>query len=402
MIPFSPPHINEKVIEEVSKVLRSGWITTGPRTKAFEKEITSYCGNEATLCLNSATAGLEIMLRWFGVKEGDEVILPAYTYSATANVVIHCGAKPVFVDVNADDFNINVKAIEKAITSKTKVIMPVDFAGLTCDYNAINELVLQFKNQFTASNEVQKKLGRILVLSDSAHSFGAYYNSKRAGSLADVSVFSFHAVKNLTTGEGGAVCLNFPAPFDNQELYKELCVKTLHGQNKDALAKTQKGNWRYDIVEAGYKSNMTDITAAIGQVELARYDAETLPRRKAICNSYIERLGAYDWAELPIYTTDEKEGSYHLFPLRIKGVNEDQRDAIIKEIFDCDVSVNVHFMPLPNMSFYKGLGYDVLDYPIALDNYRREISLPVFYDLTAEMIETVLNAVIQSVEKVLK
>jgi len=239
-------------------------------------------------------------------------------------------------------------------------------------------------------------------LSDSAHSFGGNYFNKKAGSLADVSVFSFHAVKNLTTGEGGAVCLNFPAPFDNQELYEELCVKTLHGQNKDALAKTQKGNWRYDIVEAGYKSNMTDIMAAIGQVELARYEMEILPKRKTICNQYIEHLKQYAWAELPIYTTNEKEGSYHLFPLRIKGVTEEQRDEIIKEIFDCDVSVNVHFMPLPNMSFYKNLGYDVLDYPVALDNYSREISLPVFYDLTDEMVEIVLNAVVRSVKKVLK
>jgi len=402
MIPFSPPHINDKVIEEVTKVLRSGWITTGPRTKAFEKEITAYCGNEVTLCLNSATAGLEIMLRWFGVKEGDEVILPAYTYSSTANVVIHCGAKPVFVDVNADDFNINIKAIENAITSRTKVIMPVDFAGLPCDYNAINELVIKAQGQFISESKIQEELGRIMVLSDAAHSFGANYFNKKAGSLADVSVFSFHAVKNLTTGEGGAVCLNFPAPLNNQELYNELCVKTLHGQNKDALAKTQKGNWRYDIVEAGYKNNMTDIMAAIGQVELARYEAETFPKRKAVCNQYIEKLKQYNWAELPIYITKEKEGSYHLFPLRIKNITEEQRDAIVREIFDCDVSVNVHFIPLPQMSFYRNLGYDIKNYPTTFDNYSREISLPVFYDLTDEMVETVLSSVIQSVEKVLK
>jgi len=402
MIPFSPPHINEKVIEEVTKVLRSGWITTGPRTKAFEKELTAYCGNEVTLCLNSATAGLEIMLRWFGVKEGDEVILPAYTYSATANVVMHCGAKPVFVDVNADDFNINIKAIENAITSKTKVIMPVDFAGLPCEYNAINELVIKAKSQFVSQNKIQEQLGRIMVLSDSAHSFGATYLNKKAGSLADVSVFSFHAVKNLTTGEGGAVCLNLPAPFNNQELYNNLCVKTLHGQNKDALAKTQKGNWRYDIVEAGYKNNMTDIMAAIGQVELARYEAETLPKRKAVCNQYLDKLKQYSWAELPIYITNEKEGSYHLFPLRIKNITEQQRDAIVKEVFNFDVSVNVHFIPLPQMSFYRNLGYDIKDYPTTFDNYSREISLPVFYDLTGEMVKTVLHAVVKSVEKVLK
>src|ERR1035437_6297637 len=286
MIPFSPPHIDQKIIDEVTKVLQSGWITTGPRTKLFEKELTKYCGNKSTLCLNSATAGLEIMLRWFGIKEGDEVILPAYTYSATANVVIHCGATPVFVDVNSDDFNISVANIEKAITAKTKVIMPVDFGGYPCDYDAINNLVIKHKEKFRATTNEQKMLNRILVLSDSAHSFGATYKGKKTGSLTDVSVFSYHAVKNLTTAEGGAVALNLPAPFDNEEEYKKLCVSTLHGQDKDALAKTQKGNWRYDVVEAGYKCNMTDITAAIGIVELERYDKDTLPKRKNICTKY--------------------------------------------------------------------------------------------------------------------
>lgn len=402
MIPFSPPHINQKVIDEVTKVLQSGWITTGPRTKQFEKEIAAFCGNQNTLCLNSATAGLEIILRWFGVEEGDEVILPAYTYSATANVVMHCGAKPVFVDVNPDDFNINIEAIKNAITSKTKVIMPVDFAGLPCDYDEINQLVVDNQKKFIAKSDEQKQLGRILVLSDSAHSFGAHYKGSKAGSLADVSVFSFHAVKNLTTGEGGAVCLNLPKPFDNSSIYNSLCIKTLHGQNKDALAKTQKGNWRYDIIEAGYKNNMTDIMAAIGQVELARYQTETLPRRKEICNKYIDKLKQYDWAQLPIYEVEGKESSYHLFPLRINNATEQQRDDIIKEIFEQDVSVNVHFIPLPQMSFYKKLGYDIKDYPTTFDNYSREISLPVFYDLTDEMLETVLIAVIKSVEKVLK
>lgn len=240
MIPFSPPRIDQKIIDEVTKVLKSGWITTGPRTKAFEKELSAYCDNKNTLCLNSATAGLEIMLRWFGVKEGDEVILPAYTYSATANVVMHCGATPVFVDVNAHDFNISVKNIEAAVTGRTKVIMPVDFGGHVCDYDELNDLVKKHKDKFSAETEEQKQLGRILVLSDSAHSFGAWYKGKRAGSLTDISVFSFHAVKNLTTAEGGAVALNLPAPFNNEEVYKTLCVKTLHGQDKDALAKTQK------------------------------------------------------------------------------------------------------------------------------------------------------------------
>lgn len=402
MIPFSPPRIDQKVIDEVTKVLRSGWITTGPRTKQFEKELTAYCGNKATLCLNSATAGLEIMLRWFGVKEGDEVILPAYTYSATANVVIHCGAKPVFVDVNADDFNISVANVEKAITGKTKVIMPVDFGGYPCDYDALNALVKKHAAAFTPSGDVQEKLGRILILSDSAHSFGAWYKGKRAGSLTDVSVFSFHAVKNLTTAEGGSVALNLPAPFDNEAVYRTLCVKTLHGQDKDALAKTQKGNWRYDIIEAGYKCNMTDIMAAIGQVELGRYDDDTLPKRKAICQAYSAALSGCSWAQLPVMEADGgTEGCYHLYPLRIRDAGEAQRDAIIKEIAEKDVSVNVHFIPVPMMSFYKGLGYDVHDYPVTFDNYSREISLPVFYDLNDGMIKTVADTVIAAVNKVM-
>jgi dTDP-4-amino-4,6-dideoxygalactose transaminase len=269
MIPFSPPRIDQKIIDEVTDTLKSGWITTGPKTKRFEKELSAYSGNKATLCLNSATAGLEIMLRWFGVKTGDEVILPAYTYSATANVVIHCGATPVFVDVNAADFNINPENIRKAITPRTKVIMPVDFGGWPCDYDTINAIAKEAASSFVAESENQKKLGRIMVLSDAAHSIGGIYKGKKTGSLTDVSVFSFHAVKNLTTAEGGAVALNLPEPFDNEEEYRKLCVSTLHGQNKDALAKMQKGNWKYDIVEAGYKCNMTDIMAAIGLVELA-------------------------------------------------------------------------------------------------------------------------------------
>ena len=400
MIPFSPPHIDQKIIDEVTKVLQSGWITTGPRTKLFEKELTKYCGNKATLCLNSATAGLEIILRWFGVKEGDEVILPAYTYSATANVVIHCGAKPVFVDVNPHDFNIAIANIEKAITAKTKVIMPVDFGGYTCDYDEINALAVKHKNTFSASTEEQKILGRILVLSDSAHSFGAWYKGKRAGALTDISVFSFHAVKNLTTAEGGAVALNLPAPFDNDAVYKTLCVKTLHGQDKDALAKTQKGNWRYDIVEAGYKCNMTDIMAAIGLVELERYDSDTLKVRQHIFEKYDAAFSKYDWAQLPEYKTNDKTSCYHLYPLRIKGITEAERDAIIKEIFDHDVSVNVHFIPVPMMSFYKNSGYDIKNYPITFDNYSREISLPVYYTLKDELVQTVISAVIKSVEKV--
>lgn len=400
MIPFSPPRIDDLICNEVIATLKSGWITTGPRTKLFEKKLAEYCQVPNVICLNSATAGLELMLRWFGVGAGDEVILPAYTYSATANVVIHCGAKPVFVDVRKDDFNIHVEEIKKAITKNTKVIMPVDFGGMPCDYNEINALAEASRKWFKANNSIQETLGRILVLSDSAHSFGAEYSHKKAGSLTDVSVFSFHAVKNLTTAEGGAVALNLPPPFNNSEIYQLLCIKSLHGQNKDALAKTQKGNWRYDIVEAGYKCNMTDLSAAIGLIELARYDSETLVKRKHIVNRYNELLAKYSQFELPVFETNQKTSCYHLYPLRIKGINEEQRDAIMQKIFNQEVSVNVHFMPVPAMSFYKKMGYNVMNYPVTYDNYSREISLPVYFDLSDEQIETVVHAVVSATENV--
>jgi dTDP-4-amino-4,6-dideoxygalactose transaminase len=404
LLPFSPPRIDDEIIQEVTAALKSGWITTGPRTKQFEKDLSAYNGNPYTLCLNSATAGLEIMLRWFGVKEGDEVILPAYTYSATANVVIHCGAKPVLVDVNPDDFNINTALIKAAITPRTKVIMPVDIAGLPCDYSAIMEVISsnEVKSLFHAENERQQQLGRILLLSDAAHSLGAVYKNKKTGNWADATVYSFHAVKNLTTAEGGAIALNFPAPFNNQEIYNYLCIFTLHGQNKDALAKMQKGNWKYDIIEAGYKCNMTDIMAAIGLVELRRYENDTLPKRKAICEYYYNTLKTYPWAEVPVLRNQDSETSYHLFQLRIKGITEEERDLIIQRIFDEDVSVNVHFIPLPRLSFYKNLGYQMENYPVAYDNFAREISLPVFYALDEHSLKRVTDAVIKAVQSVLK
>lgn len=401
MIPFSPPRIDQKVIDEVVEALKSGWITTGPRTKRLEKNLATYCGAPAALCLNSATAGLETMLRWFGVGPGDEVVLPAYTYAASANVIVHCGATPVFVDVGASDFNISVEAVAAAITPRTKVVMPVDIGGWPCDYDALNALVRDRAGGFVAATPEQEMLGRVLVLADAAHSVGAKYKGRRTGSLCDVSVFSFHAVKNLTTAEGGAVLLNLPAPFDNEELYRRLCVLTLHGQNKDALAKTQKGNWKYDIVEPGYKCNMTDIAAAIGLVELERYDDDTLVRRRKIVEAYSDALGRHAWAELPVYDRDGTTSSFHLFPLRIRGITEEQRDAIIQAIFDRDVSVNVHFEPLPRKSYYKGLGYDMADYPVAYDNFAREISLPVYYDLGEADVRTVVDAVVASVDEVL-
>jgi dTDP-4-amino-4,6-dideoxygalactose transaminase len=400
MIPFSPPHIDQEIIDEVVAALKSGWITTGPRTKQFEKDLSAYNGNPNTLCLNSATAGLEIILRWFGVGPGDEVIVPAYTYSATANVVMHTGARPVFCDVKIDDFNINPSCIEHLITERTKVIMPVDFGGMPCDFDEINALVRKesIQAKFKANGENQEKLGRILVLSDAAHSIGARFQGKLTGSLTDVSVFSFHAVKNITTAEGGAIALNLPEPFDNKAIYDALCISTLHGQNKDALAKMQKGNWKYDIIEPGYKCNMTDIMAAIGLVELRRYESFTLPRRKEIFDAYKTALSKYDWAEFAPYETDSKTSSYHLFPLRIRGISEVQRDAIMQKIFDQDVSVNVHFIPVPMMSFYKEQGYSIANYPVTYYNFSREISLPVYIDLTNEQVNRVIDELVSAVE----
>jgi dTDP-4-amino-4,6-dideoxygalactose transaminase len=307
------------------------------------------------------------------------------------------------VDVNAADFNISVSSVEKAITSRTKVIIPVDFAGFPCDYDAINTLAKKHASVFQAGSEIQKKLGRILILSDAAHSIGAVYKGKKTGTLADVTVFSFHAVKNLTTAEGGAVSLHLPAPFSNKDIYQELCIKTLHGQNKDALSKTQKGSWRYDIVEPGYKCNMTDIMAAIGLVELDRYDADTLIRRRHIFDLYAFAFSHYSWAEVPPFERDhgQTHSSYHVFALRIKGVTEIQRDEIIRHIFEEEVSVNVHFIPVPMMSCYKNLGYNIENYPQAKENYSREISLPVFYELDSETIQKVIDAVALAVQKVL-
>ncbi len=403
MIPFSPPRIDQVIIDEVTAALKSGWITTGPRTKEFEKRISAYCDAKATICLNSASAGLELMLRWFGIGEGDEVILPAYTYTATANVIMHCGAKPVFVDI-CDDFNISLAEIEKAITPNTKAIMPVDLAGFPCDYDEINALIRRedMVKMFTPNHSNQQKLGRIMVLSDAAHSIGAFYKGRRTGCLTDVTVFSFHAVKNLTTAEGGAICLCLPEPFDNEEEYKYLNTKSLHGQSKDALAKIQPGNWRYDIVEPGYKCNMTDIMAAIGLIELGRYDNDMLVRRKAIFDLYTELLSKHDFAIIPTYQTADKASSYHVYPLRIKGATEAQRDEIMKYIFEQQVSVNVHFIPVPMMSFYKGMGYSIDNYPQSYKNYSCEISLPVYYDLTDEQVHTVVEAIVNAVNIVLK
>ena len=401
MIPFSPPRIDQKVLDEVNAALLSGWITTGPRTKLFEKRITAYCGCRTTVAVNSWTMGMEVLLKWWGIGPGDEVIIPVYTYCASANVVVHTGAKAVMVDIGKDDFNISIDKIKEAITPNTKVIMPVDVSGFPCDYNKLHSLVNEFKAIFQAANDKQRKLGRILIASDAAHSFGATYQGKKSGALTDITCFSFHAVKNLTTGEGGAVCFNLPESFNHEEIYKEFAIITLHGQSKDALAKSQKGGWKYDVLEPGYKCNMTDIQAAMGLIELERYE-ENLARRKAIFKLYDEAFSSEEWALTPRSIDEEKESSYHLYLLRINGITETQRDSIIQKIVEKEVSVNVHFQPLPLLTAYKNLGYSIENYPEAFNKYKVEISLPVYFNLSDANVKQVIDAVISSVHSILK
>lgn len=400
-IPFSPPHIDEAIIEEVVAALRSGWITTGPRTKLFEKKLAEFCGIQHVVCLNSASAGLELALRWFGVGPGDEVIVPAYTYTATAEVVLHCGAKPVMVDVD-DNLLMDVSKVKEAITDRTKVIIPVDIVGLPCDYHELFDLVTDsdVRRRFHAVNPQQEMLGRILVLSDAAHSLGAWYHGKRAGALADITVFSFHAVKNLTTAEGGAICLCLPDIFDTEKIYKELCVSSLHGQSKDALSKTKAGGWRYDVTSAGYKCNMTDVAAAMGLVELARYDQMILPRRKEIFDAYNHAFGNDPRYRVPVYETACKRSSFHVFTLRVNGITEEQRDDIIHIMAEQGVAANVHYIPLPMLTAYKSLGYKIEDYPNTYRQYACEISLPVYFDLTDEQVAEVIRVTKMAVSEV--
>jgi dTDP-4-amino-4,6-dideoxygalactose transaminase len=384
-IPFSPPRIDDRTIAAVTEVLKSGWITTGPKTRLLEQKINEYCQVEQTLCLNSWTNAAELALRWFGVGEGDEVIIPAYTYAATANIVIHVGAIPVLADVSSDGFLIDIDQIRSLITDKTKVIMPVDIGGLPVDYDRIMDLVKSedIQNQFIPRTENQCLLNRILVLADAAHSFGATYKGKRVGGQTDVAGFSFHAVKNLTTAEGGAVTFNLPAPFNNEEIRKSLNISALHGQTKDALSKTQAGQWRYDVIEAGYKCNMTDIHAAIGLVELERYQ-ETLDRRKEICELYTNSLISSELFTLPIFENELAKSCFHLYMINVKNATENQRDEIITALALLGISTNVHFQPIPMLSFYKEKGYKMEDYPNAYSSYISEISLPVYYDLLDE------------------
>jgi len=401
-IPFSPPYIDDSVINEVVDTLKSGWITTGPKVKALEQKIKEYSGSNQVLCVNSWTSGAIMMLRWLGVKAGDEVIVPAYTYCATALAVQRAGAKPVMVD-SGEDFNISVKAIRNAITDRTKAIIPVDIAGFPCDYNEIMNLVREpeIQSRFVPTSEVQKKLGRILILSDAAHSLGAKYNfTQFTGSETDIAIFSLHAVKNITTAEGGAICLNLPEPFDNEALYAELRLMSMNCQTKDAYTKSKAGGWRYDIVGFGMKINMADVNAAIGLAQICEYNKLHLERKRVFAN-YNAAFSKYDWAILPPSEAKGKETSYHFYALRIKDINEDQRDEIIKLVAEKEIAVNVHFIPMPMLTFYKEQGYNINDYPQAYLNYSHEISLPIYPQLTDEMVAYVIDAVVDAYNKVI-
>lgn len=397
-IPFSPPYIDESVIDEVVDSLRSGWITTGPKVKALEQEIKAYSQAEQVLCVNSWTSGTMLMLTWLGVKPGDEVIVPAYTYCATAHAVIHVGATPVMVD-SGNDFNISVEALRKAITPRTKAILPVDIGGFPCDYPAIMEVVNdpEIKAMFVAESEVQRQLGRILVISDSAHSLGAKLPQ---GGRADVTIFSLHAVKNVTSAEGGAICLNLPAPFDNAALYAELRLNTLNCQTKDAFTKSQAGGWRYDIVGLGMKINLPDVNAAIALAQMRIYP-QLLERRKQVFQAYERGFADCDWMIIPpSFAENGVECSYHLFALRIKDITEEQRNAIIVEMANAGVAVNVHFVPLPMLSYFNGLGYRIEDYPNAFANYSAEISLPIYPQLTDEQVDYIVECMKRAYAKV--
>ena len=384
-ITFSPPDITDREIAEVVDTLKSGWITTGPKTKKFEEEIAKYCETKKSVCLNSATAAMELALRLFDIGEGDEVITSAYTYSASASVIYHCGAKIVLADTKDGEFNIDPKEVEKLITPRTKAIIPVDIGGFPADYSEILEIVEKKKNIFNPKKGTyQEKLGRILVLADSAHSFGSSYKEKKIGSVADITSFSFHAIKNLTTAEGGALTWNLLETFDDEQIYKELMLLALHGQNKDALAKLKAGAWKYDIVMPGYKCNMTDIMASIGLVQLQRYDNEILKKKQELVSYYEKYLSDLtDKIELPIFKDNDKESCRHLYMIRLKNQDEEKRNEVIAELGENDIATNVHFQPLPLLTAYKNLGFKIEDYPNAYNQYKNEISLPL-HDFLSE------------------
>ena len=388
-IPFSPPDISEKEIEEVISALKSGWITTGPKTKEFEKRITEYCGSDRTVCLSAATTALEMTLRVLGIGEGDEVIVPAYTYTASCSVIYHVGATPVMVDSQIDRQEMDYSKLDDAITEKTKAIIPVDLAGILCDYDKIYDIIESKKDLFKPNNDLQEAFNRIIVVADSAHGFGAVRNDRKSGSIADFTCFSFHAVKNLTTAEGGAVTWRDHDGIDSEKLYKEYQIYSLHGQTKDALEKTQKGSWEYDILIPAYKCNMTDIQAGIGLAQLSRYDS-MLKRRHEIVRRYDE--GFKDSKVItPVHFTENSASSAHLYLTRLNGLSLEERNEIIVKMEEAGISTNVHYKPLPLLTAYKNLGFDIEDYPNAYHLFENELSLPIYSTLTDEEVDYIIE-----------
>jgi len=396
-IPFSPPDISDEEINEVVDTLKSGWITTGPKTKLFEKQIAEYCNTSKAVALNSATAAMEMTLRLLGIGPGDEVITCAYTYSASASVITHVGAKVVLVDSGKDSFHIDYDGIVDAITEKTKAIIPVDIAGVMCDYDKIFKAVESKKNLFNPSNDLQKAFGRVVVVADAAHSIGATYKGKMSGEVADFTSFSFHAVKNLTTAEGGMVTWKDIDGFDNEEIYKQYMLLSIHGQSKDALAKTKPGAWEYDIVAPYYKCNMTDIMASLGLAQFKRYP-EILGRRKEIIGKYDALLSQLDVTPMNHYD-DDYASSGHLYLLRLNGKDEAFRNDVITKMAEKGVSSNVHYKPLPLHSAYKNLGFKMEDYPNAFDMYKNELTLPLHTLLSDDDIEYVVGSLKESIDE---
>ena len=387
-ISFSPPDITQSEIDEVVKTLKSGWITTGPKTKQFEKEIASYCGTKRAVCLNSATAAMELVLRFLGIGEGDEVITTAYTYSASASVIRHAGAKIVLVDIEKDTLNFDAAKLEAAITARTKAIIPVDIGGMITDYDAVYKAIESKREIFSPTCDRQQALGRIAVIADSAHSLGSEKDGKISGTIADFTCFSFHAVKNLTTAEGGAITWTVGGVIPDSEIYNEFMLLSLHGQNKDAMSKLQSGDWRYDICGLYYKCNMTDIAAALGISQLRRY-GEMLKRRRELVRLYNSLLSDTTDIILPEHFAGGNNSNGHLYMTRIEGADEERRDRILTYLAGCGISCNVHYMPLPMFTAYKKLGFDIEDYGASYEYYKNELTLPLHSLLTDRQVEYV-------------
>ncbi len=396
-VPFSPPDISDLEVKEVVEALRSGWITTGPRTKKLESLIAEWVGTPKCVCLNSQTACAELALRLLGIGEGDEVITSAYTYTASASVVCHVGATLKLVDVQLDSLEMDYDALERAITDKTKAIIPVDLGGVPCDYDRIFKIVESKRNLFKPSNDIQKAIGRIAVCADTAHAFGAKYHGKMIGSIADFSSFSFHAVKNFTTAEGGALTWNHIDGISDEDIYHEIQLFSLHGQSKDALAKTKIGAWEYDIVGTWYKCNMTDVAAAIGLKQFERYP-DMLKRRREIIERYDEAFKPLGVKVLPHYAADYRS-SGHLYITEIPNVTYEQRGEIINKMAEREIACNVHYKPLPLHTAYKEMGFDIKDYPNAYNHFAREITLPLHTCLTDEQVQYVIDNFVDVVSR---